>query len=353
LKVNKAGGKVSSLRTTAPRRYSWLTTQQIQIEEVGTYEEATTEAAEAVKKANTLPPLCNYPAEGCTDMESKQWDRLYKDYKGTKVVAATETHGAHRIRWEYGGTRGGKVVFLTDKPRKDPPKKAPTPATTEQPEPEPIPDALQFDAEEAEQAVTKDEPRAIPPAPAQPVAPTLFDQFEQQLRTGIQTVTSETLYPTPPDLARRMVELAGVEAGECVLEPSAGTGNIVQAVRDAVDTEVLAYEVNTDLCRVLRQRFEPYACAVRQADFLTVTDFQGQYPVVLMNPPFNGGQDIKHIEHALTFLRPGGRLVAICANGPRQRAAFINRAEHWEDLTDGTFKEAGTNVRTAMFLIRK
>ncbi len=37
-----------------------------------------------------------------------------------------------------------------------------------------------------------------------------------------------------------------------------------------------------------------------------------------MNPPFANGQDIKHITHALRYLSPGGRLVAICANGPRQ-----------------------------------
>jgi 16S rRNA G1207 methylase RsmC len=37
-----------------------------------------------------------------------------------------------------------------------------------------------------------------------------------------------------------------------------------------------------------------------------------------MNPPFANGDDIKHITHALKMLNPGGRLVAICANGPRQ-----------------------------------
>jgi hypothetical protein len=37
-----------------------------------------------------------------------------------------------------------------------------------------------------------------------------------------------------------------------------------------------------------------------------------------MNPPFANADDIKHIMHALKMLKPGGRLVAICANGPRQ-----------------------------------
>jgi len=38
-----------------------------------------------------------------------------------------------------------------------------------------------------------------------------------------------------------------------------------------------------------------------------------------MNPPFENGADIKHIQHAMKMLKPGGRLVAICANGPRQQ----------------------------------
>jgi 16S rRNA G1207 methylase RsmC len=34
-----------------------------------------------------------------------------------------------------------------------------------------------------------------------------------------------------------------------------------------------------------------------------------------MNPPFEHGQDAKHVKHAFDFLKPGGRLVAIMANG--------------------------------------
>jgi hypothetical protein len=37
-----------------------------------------------------------------------------------------------------------------------------------------------------------------------------------------------------------------------------------------------------------------------------------------LNPPFGNADDIKHIMHAWKMLKPGGRLVAICANGPRQ-----------------------------------
>ena len=74
---------------------------------------------------------------------------------------------------------------------------------------------------------------------------------------------------------------------------------------------------------------------------------------LIMNPPFENAVDIKHINHALTMLKPGGRLVALCTNGPRQREAFLDMAEYWEDLPAGSFKEAGTGVNVALMVITK
>lgn len=74
-----------------------------------------------------------------------------------------------------------------------------------------------------------------------------------------------------------------------------------------------------------------------------------------MNPPFQDGVDIEHIRHAVKFLKPGGRLVALCANGPRQRAALKTLAEDsggsWEDLPTGVFKAEGTGVNVALLVI--
>jgi hypothetical protein len=71
------------------------------------------------------------------------------------------------------------------------------------------------------------------------------------------------------------------------------------------------------------------------------------------------GADIEHILHALKFLaKPGydeatgGLLVAICANGPRQQAELRPLATTWEELPDGTFAEAGTNVRTVLMTVQ-
>jgi len=51
------------------------------------------------------------------------------------------------------------------------------------------------------------------------------------------------------------------------------------------------------------------------------------------------------------MLNPGGRLVALCANGSRQRAAFMDEAEHWENLPAGSFKKQGTGVNVALIAL--
>jgi hypothetical protein len=88
------------------------------------------------------------------------------------------------------------------------------------------------------------------------------------------------------------------------------------------------------------------AASLVQADFLTC-DAQrlgGLFDAVLMNPPFKMGADIKHIKHALTMLAPGGRLVSICANGPKQCKALQPTASQWIELPPRSFAEAATNV---------
>jgi 16S rRNA G1207 methylase RsmC len=89
-----------------------------------------------------------------------------------------------------------------------------------------------------------------------------------------------------------------------------------------------------------------------QADFLECNaDRLGLFDSIVMNPPFKMGRDIKHIKHARTLLAPGGRLVAICANGPRQNEQLRPLADSWEVLPAGSFKESYTNVSAAIMVI--
>jgi SAM-dependent methyltransferase len=157
------------------------------------------------------------------------------------------------------------------------------------------------------------------------------------------------LFQTPLDVAARLVALLNLKAGARVLEPSAGLGRLLDALKPFAPSEVVAVEVATDCARELFRQ-ERDGVTIKQRDFLTVTPEEiGAFDAVVMNPPFHMRADIKHIEHARTFLKPGGRLAAICMEGLKRREAFAGR--QWIDLPAGTFKESGTNVATAIVII--
>jgi hypothetical protein len=84
--------------------------------------------------------------------------------------------------------------------------------------------------------------------------------------------------------------------------------------------------------------------------------------VVLMNPPFSKGQDVKHVTHALGFLKPGGRLVAIMGAGvtfrqDKRTNEFRELVQAMggtiERLPEGSFKSSGTMVNTVIVVIDK
>jgi phospholipid N-methyltransferase len=209
------------------------------------------------------------------------------------------------------------------------------------------------------------EPRdnADSPVESRPVCktpePTAFDAMREQLREGVQVVAVPQLFPTPAELADRMAEMAEIKPGQEVLEPSAGTGAILDACfhlngfgftgRPPAGRTV-AVEINRELAEALAARY-PLA-EIKQTDFLQCNGDLGKFDRILMNPPFVNGQDIAHIRHAITMLRPGGKLVAICANGPRQNDQLRPLVEEgggtWEPLPPDTFKESGTAVNAVL-----
>jgi hypothetical protein len=190
-------------------------------------------------------------------------------------------------------------------------------------------------------------PPAAKPTPETDPTDTKFTALAESLRAGVQVVSAPQLFPTPPDLAARVIELADIRPSHSVLEPSAGTGALLDAIGPR--SGVVAVEVNHRLAETLRTR-HPHA-AIHCADFLALNGELGQFDRIVMNPPFERAADIEHISHALTKLAPGGRLVAICANGPRQRERLGEVCTQWIDLPPGTFKEQGTNVNAAIVVI--
>lgn len=331
LRVNKKSGVISSV--TVVGKYG---RQIIPVEEITCYTPPTDENKAAVKKATAQPPIVNYPGEDIKPITKAEWSTHYKEIRFKR---ATEGHGAYRYRMVMYDNRVYQV-FITDQ------KQVPIPPVTEQPVIKPTLAPVQAAR-----------PEPAPEPEAQPVN-TDREAFKAQLKNGVQVAVADQLFPTPPDVVRQMLDLADIEKPTggmvpfpCIyrniLEPSAGTGNILQELSNyGVDMKnVDAVELNHALAGQLRVKFPEVD--VMQGDFLDLSVLK--YDCILMNPPFRNGEDIKHIEHAVNLLAPGGVLVAICANGPRQNAKLKPMADEWIELPSGTFD--GTGVHAAILRI--
>lgn len=185
------------------------------------------------------------------------------------------------------------------------------------------------------------------------------DVLEQVLLTGEVTVAKNEFgyFPTPKAIVVELIELADIEPGMRVLEPSAGKGAIAYAIAEIT---------KPDCYELLEANYAALAGdmklgSVKRADFLTVEP-TGDYDRVVMNPPFSRQQDIKHVMHAFKFLKDGGRLVSVMSAGvtfrdDRLTNEFRALVESHEGeiapLPDGAFKESGTLVRTVVVTMQR
>lgn len=180
------------------------------------------------------------------------------------------------------------------------------------------------------------------------------------LDTGHVTTVREArqasqYFPTPAAVVARLIELAEIEPGMTVLEPSAGRGAIAEALaaRGAV---VDCIERDPEHAAATQQA--GVARKVDIADFLAVPAVP-EYDRVVMNPPFTGGADVQHVTHALRFLKPGGLLVAVMSwgvtwgNGSTAefRALVGARGGAVEAVPEKAFAESGTDVDTIIVAV--
>lgn len=165
-------------------------------------------------------------------------------------------------------------------------------------------------------------------------------------------------YYTPAPVIGEIVELVrkfSLSIPERFLEPSAGDGRLVRAVLDAYPSAKASVCEIDDLERAKAAEWG----AVIGTDFLAVSPV-AEYDLVVMNPPFSGGQDEAHIMHAKRFLRPGGLLVSVCTPMTGKRAT--KKSQQFNDdigqygwrikLASGSFKTSGTGVEAEIFMIR-
>lgn len=175
--------------------------------------------------------------------------------------------------------------------------------------------------------------------------------------TPVEVGAGTEYFPTPAAVVEQMIEAAELEPGMTVLEPSAGLGAIALKVAPLVSS-VEMIERDAGLAKRLRATWSGDG-DVLCADFLGVPPAP-VYDRVLMNPPFGKHADIRHVTHALGFVKPGGMVIAIMSAGAEFRsdktaAGFrklvAGHGGRFERLPDGAFEASGTSVRTVMAVI--
>lgn len=160
-------------------------------------------------------------------------------------------------------------------------------------------------------------------------------------------------YPTPPEVINQM--LFGINLrGKIVLEPSAGRGDIVDALRQRGSEIILTYEKDPDLKSIVekKSRFMGY-------DFLTSTAQElSHIDYIIMNPPFS--RDEHHILHAWEVAPEGCEIIALCNSETtnnrysRLRKSLYNLISNYGDETDlgDCFSDADRKTATNVSMIK-
>lgn len=165
-------------------------------------------------------------------------------------------------------------------------------------------------------------------------------------------------FATPRDLAVETIKRANLKPGMRVLEPGIGSGGLADVIKELhPDVTIVAFEISPERHGAILDRHP----GTQLGDFLEVTP-TGDFDAVIMNPPFEKGQDVTHINHAMKFLKPGGVMSAIASASVNFNSRALYESfrgdvvacggeifEHPED----SFKQSGTLVRTVGIVITK
>ncbi len=174
---------------------------------------------------------------------------------------------------------------------------------------------------------------------------------------------SKDFYPTPEQLASDMLSGIDFDWISSVLEPSAGKGDLADAVRQRLrstcagcwnktDWDIDTIELNPELRHILTGK----GYRVVHDDFLTY-DTAKHYD--LMNPPFFGGD--KHLLKAIKMQRRGGRIVCLlnaetvknpCTNTRRKLAAKLEEYSASVEFLEKAFAQAERRTDVEIALVK-
>ena len=165
--------------------------------------------------------------------------------------------------------------------------------------------------------------------------------------TNIATIPEQRraasgFYPTPASMASKMLEGIKWDYVSTILEPSAGKGNLAEAINEKwriyrcssryyaeeQRADIDCIEVDPNLRAILKEK----KFRVVHDDFLTYQTMK-RYSLIIMNPPFEDAA--RHILKAISLLDANGTLVALCnAETIRNHSAYNERYQLFRILTD-------------------
>jgi len=172
------------------------------------------------------------------------------------------------------------------------------------------------------------------------------------IKTGefISLAKKFQFFPTPNELAEKVVKIANIKKGDICLEPSAGRGNIAKYMPGCD-----CIEINAENRKYLKEN----GFNLIHDDFMTFVPNK-KYDVIVMNPPFCKGQDARHILKAIDIAEK--TVVAIASGNvmfrkdkiyTKLRETIEKLNGTIEDLPQNSFKESGTSVNTCLIVVHK
>lgn len=147
-----------------------------------------------------------------------------------------------------------------------------------------------------------------------------------------------TKFFTYPDTAKFMADALSPKESDFILEPSAGNGMLVKAVKNACPkSKVVAVELYEDWEKELKS----IADVVIIKDFL---DFKSipKFSSCIANPPFGNGIDLDaHIQHMRSLVKKGGRMVILVPKDYFELNTEYDTypVENWSKNSDGSTTE--------------
>ena len=198
----------------------------------------------------------------------------------------------------------------------------------------------------------------------------------------MNSIFNKNFYPTPEKLVKKMAEKAKKEfkmyyrGGYKILEPSAGTGNIIEIFKEEFpNSNIDCFELDDNIRAILKENIKIWNernknrhSNVRYGDINIIGDdfmtneYIGSYNLIIMNPPFDNGD--KHLLKAIKMQeRFGGDIVCLLnaetiknpySNARQELIKLIEKYDGEIEYIQNAFSDAErkTDVEVALITIR-